>query len=74
MVVGTRTNKSNNSGSSCTQKAMAASNVNAEKDSEICGTCKNIVKVNEKAIAKIGSIPNVRVLAMNFMMFLLKTI
>ena len=46
MVVGTRTNKSNNSGSSCTQKAMAASNVNAEKDSEICGTCKNIVKVN----------------------------
>ena len=51
MVVGTRTNKSNNSGSSCTQKAMAASNVNAEKDSEICGTCKNIVKVNEKAMA-----------------------
>ena len=30
---------------------MAASNVNAEKDSEIYGTRKNIVKDNEKAMA-----------------------
>ena len=51
MVVETRTNKSNNSGSSCTQKAMAASNVNAVKDSEIYGTRKNIVKDIEKAMA-----------------------
>ena len=49
MVVETNTNKSNNSGSICTQRAMAASNVNAEKDSEICGTCKNIVKDNNIA-------------------------
>ena len=50
MVVELRTNKSNNRGSSCTREARAT-NVNAENESEICGTCKNIVKDNEKAMA-----------------------